>query len=82
LENEIRKKNDERLAKILQEQEKVKHDNLNLTNPEKSSITAKSSVRIQNPYELEELPDIDIMKNNSRLYQDQSNQNKQVNRKR
>ncbi len=82
MENEIRKKNDERLAKILQEQEKVKHDNLNLTNPEKSSITAKSSVRIQNPYELEELPDIDIMKNNSRLYQDQSNQNKQVNRKR
>jgi hypothetical protein len=69
MENEIRQKNDERLAKILQAQE----NNTNINNP------SKSSTSVQNPYVLEELPDIDIMRNNSRLHQ--NNYDKQVNRK-
>lgn len=79
MENEIRQKNDERLAKLLQEQEKKQLDNTHISNPGKNVIQTKSSSSVQNPYILEELPDVDIMNNTSRLYHNQSN--KQVNRK-
>ena len=79
MENEIRQKNDERLAKLLQEREKKQFDNTHISNPGKNVIQTKSSSSVQNPYILEELPDVDIMNNTSRLYHNQSN--KQVNRK-